>query len=69
MPRADQYRHLNDVEGDGVRIGIEAIARQVDALNYGTHRLLSAIVRVRRETRANDELANGIEALLNRGLF
>jgi len=67
-PRIDTYRHLN--ENDGVLIGIEDIARQIVKMNYGTHRMLSAIVRARRESaRGHDELADRIEALLNEGLF
>lgn len=73
MPRIDQYRHLNDDKDEGAIIGIEEIAQQVERLNYGTHRLLSAIVRARRARRpahhGPDELADAIEAALNRGLF
>lgn len=71
-PTADTYKHLN--ESDGVLIGIEEIAKQVVKLNYGTHRMLSAIIRARRENpssvyAAPDELADELEALLKRGLF
>lgn len=61
--------------GDGATIGIEDIARQVVRLNFGTHRLLSAIVRERRKMAIErnrlrpDELADRIEAMLNEDLF
>lgn len=69
MTRPDQYRHLNEVSVDGVIIGVEDTARQIDALNYGTHRFLSAIIRIRRKKYETDDLADGLEALLNRGCF
>ena len=70
MPTIDTYKHLN--ESDGVLTGIEEIANQVVKLNYGTHRMLSALVRARRKvgkSHERDELADEIEALLKRGLF
>ncbi len=67
----DAYKHLN--EGDGVVIDIETIAKQIVKLNYGTHRMLSAIIRARREKpmtyTERDELADELEVLLKRGLF
>jgi hypothetical protein len=76
MPTIDTYKHLND--RDGVVIDIEDIAKQVVKMNYGVHRLLSALVRARRERAKatgelrdgeRDELTEGIAALLERGLF
>jgi hypothetical protein len=66
---------------------MEQIARDCVALNYGAHRLLSAMVHALRDRNAKQvakwnevflypsesygpsELADGIEALLNKGLF
>ena len=64
----DSCRHLND-DNDGATIGIESIAVQVERLNYGMHRLLSALVRARLARKPGDVLALGIKALLDRGLF
>jgi hypothetical protein len=66
----DQYRHLNDdaASGKGVVIGIEEIATQVVRMNYGTHRLLSALARARLAVNPDDKLGRGIRELLNRGL-
>lgn len=64
----DMYRHLN-ADGDGAVVPLEVAARQIDDLNYGTHRFLSAIIRIRRDKFRTDDLADGLEALLNRGLY
>lgn len=69
MPSPDLYKHLNEAPRDGVVVGVEEVARQVDGLNYGTHRFLSAIIRIRREKHRTDDLADGLEALLLRGCF
>ena len=75
------YDHMNKHDGVTVSSSIEDIARQIEHMNYGTHRLLSALVRARRESAAkafpNDPelqqkraaLADEIEKLLNKGLF
>ena len=68
MSVQDSYKHLND-DGDGVVVGIEAIAEQIVKLNYGTHRLLSAIARLRLARRHDDPLALRIKALLDAGAF
>lgn len=68
MPKTDTYKHMNE-SGDGATIGIESIARQIDALNYGSHRMLSAIARVRLARRQDDELGLGIKKLLDDGAF
>ena len=57
---------------------IAEIVKAVDSANYGTHRFLSELIRVRKE-RLNefrkkypdekDELMEGIEKLLNEGCF
>ena len=68
----DQYRHLNGEDSspaDGVTVGIEAIAAQVVRLNYGMHRMLSALVRFRLAIRPGDALALGLKQLLDKGLF
>lgn len=65
--KMDMYKHLND--RDGVVVGIEEIAVQVEKMNYGTHRMLSALVRARRANHPKDELADALQALLERGFF
>lgn len=66
----DRYKHLN--QDERVEIGIEDVAAQVVAMNYGVHRMLSAIVRRRLEMAGpfgDDELAIALRDLLERGLF
>lgn len=81
MPRIDSYKHLDKDTAMVVTMPMEQIARECVRLNYGAHRLLSALVHALRD--ANSEyaerhpsaepepsgLADGIEALLNKGLF
>lgn len=68
-----EYDHLNGDPGDGVTIQIDDIARQIVRLNHGTHRLLSAIVRERRNyakqrgLQSPDDFADRIEKMLNDG--
>ena len=64
MSRVDQYRHLND-HGDGAVIGIEQMAGCVVALNYGTHRMVSALIRQRRMAYPGDPMADALEKALN----
>jgi hypothetical protein len=73
------YDHLNIDDPLRLTVDMDDLARRVVAMNYGTVRFLAALVRARRESRkfhvictANgevDQLADGIEALLERGLF
>ena len=81
MRTIDTYKHLDNDTAMKVTLPMEQIARECVQLNYGAHRLLSALVHALRE--ANNEyaakhpyghpepshLADGIEALLNKGLF
>lgn len=75
MPRMGQYDHLNDTDPIVLPGTMDQLAEAIDKLNYGTHRFLSALVRVRRaqglwrDQPNEDGLANEIEALLNRGLY
>ena len=64
----DTYKRLN-TPGQGVVIGIEEIAVQVEAMNYGTHRLLSALARNRLAANPHDKLGVAIRSLLNQGLY
>lgn len=87
----DAYKHLDADTAMTLTLSMTQIAESCVALNYGTHRLLSALVHAIRarekaylEQWARDhpgfkgvtpyssessELADGIEALLNKGLF
>lgn len=81
----DTYKHLDKDTQMKVSLSMEEIARECAALNYGAHRLLSALVhelREKRERLAQEQercgmtirgrhspLADGIEELLNNGLF
>lgn len=76
MPRRiGMYDHINKESPLEITVDIEDLAKRIEAMNYGTHRLLSALVRIRRkdtETESFPEcrmLTDGIEELLNRGGF
>jgi hypothetical protein len=82
MPKLGFYDGLN---GDSMwdpkfnRITIDDIVKSVDEANYGTHRFLTALVRLRKEKLAQahaegydwekDKLMEGIEKLLNDGNY
>ena len=71
MRRADDYRHLN--KESKIQVDLEDVAAQVVHMNYGVHRLLSAIIRKRIEEGTfdgrPDELMDGIVTLLDKGLY
>jgi hypothetical protein len=83
--RIDEYKHLDKDTSMTITLPMEQIARECVALNYGSHRLLSALVHALRDANAvraakwekdypdevygPSELADGIEALLNKGLY
>ena len=69
MRYLDQYRHLNKASLFTVKLSLDEVAEKILAMNYGVHRLLSAIIRLRLEYDSNDELALGILALLEQGLY
>ena len=84
MTGIDTYKGLDETTPMVVTLPMEMIARECVSLNYGAHRLLSAMVHALRERNAREaaryeknypgctyggsELADGIEALLNSGL-
>ncbi len=70
----DQYKHLNkqSVYNVQVELGMEQLAHMVVAKNYGAVRLLSAMIDELRTTKKygrTSPLADGIEKLLNDGLY
>jgi hypothetical protein len=73
MSEIDSYRHLNygnyPQSKLEISIDIEELAKKIIEMNYGVHRLLSAIVRQRLEKKTDDKLATGIFNLLNKGLY
>jgi len=54
---------------------MEELAKKLESTDHGTHRLLSALVRMRRKNHASENnpnrkmLTDGIEKLLNHGLY
>ena len=53
-----------------IRVPMGELAETIVGLNYGTHRLLSSLVRARRKlVHPEDELAQHIEDLLNEGYW
>jgi hypothetical protein len=81
MRKIDSYKHLDKDTAMTLTLPMEQIASECVRLNYGAHRLLSAMVHALREANNEyaaehpnvppepSELADGIEALLNKGLF
>ena len=65
----DQYQSLNETSKFRAEVDIEEVATKVINMNYGVHRLLSAIVRQRLAERSDDRLAIGILALLEDDLY
>lgn len=65
----DRYKHLNDGPLEIPGLGIEEIAVAVEKANYGTHRMLSAIVRLRLARFPNDRLGLLLRDALDQGLF
>lgn len=65
----DSYKHLNETDKFIVSLDVEAVAVKLIDMNYGVHRLLSAIVYHRLARSPDDELALGIKVLLDAGLF
>lgn len=67
------YDDLNKNNEFEVELDIDEVASQICSGNYGTHRLLSAIVRYRDNRDAAwtrpDELADAIRSLLDADLF
>jgi len=77
----DSYKHLNKnskvtIQRDKiiVKIDIEDIAGELLDMNYGVHRLLSALVRQRKEKKDREfnfynSILPEIENLLNKGYY
>lgn len=78
----DTYKHLDKDSQLELALSIPEVAKRICALNYGTHRLLSALVHELRGLQDDynkrmrlahgwepevSPLAEGIEALLNQG--
>jgi hypothetical protein len=52
---------------DAFRINLDDIARQIISMNYGTTRILAAIVRARESSfKSPDKLSEEIRALVER---
>jgi hypothetical protein len=76
MPsKLGSYDHMNPDSALTIKIPMEQLVKDVVELNYGAHRLLSALVRELREHQKDrlyqdgSPLADGIEELLNQGLY
>ncbi len=70
MNTVDSYRHLNESSKFRIELDVEMVAAKIIGMNYGVHRLLSAIVRQLRVIHGpSDELATEILELLEKGLF
>ena len=70
MHRAiDDYKHLDETDPLSINLTMEEVAELVIMKNYGVHRLLSSIVRIRLANDPDNELALELKKLLNKGLF
>lgn len=67
--RFDEYKHLNGTDKFAVELDIEEIAARIVAMNYGTHRLLCALVRKLEIVDAEDEIAKRLRQIIDDGLF
>jgi hypothetical protein len=67
----DCYKHLDDTDPFRITLNSEELAQLACGRNYGAHRLLSAMVHElrRKSVDGKSELADGIEELLNKGLY
>jgi hypothetical protein len=67
--RAGSYEHLDESSPIQIRLPMPDLVRMVTSSNYGAHRFLSEFVKQRLAERPGDELAMGIESLLNQGHY
>lgn len=66
---AGSYDHIDKQFPFSIEIPMDDLVRKIEKMNHGVHRLLTSIVKVRREQHGTiDELATEIEKLLNKGL-
>lgn len=65
----DFYKHLNETSKFQIDVDIEEVATIILSMNYGMHRLLSALARQRLLQYPRDVLAINILALLEDGLY
>jgi hypothetical protein len=69
------YDHMNAEDPVVSELTIDELARKLEKMNYGTHRLLSALVRLRRASPETERhpycrmLTDAIENALNKGGF
>lgn len=69
MSKIDTYKHLNKDSKFCIELDIEDVATKIVSMNYGVHRLLSAIAQQRSAKYPNNELASEILILLGKGLY
>lgn len=84
MSKLDSYKDLNKNGELIIKIDIEDLVKKLTTMNYGVHRVLSALVhelRARQDVLneyfreqydsppERSELADGIEELLNKGYY
>lgn len=70
--KIDEYKHLDASYPVQLTTTMPEIVKTIVAQNYGTHRLLSALVhelRAKETSKTPSQLAPAIEELLNKGMF
>jgi hypothetical protein len=63
------YNHLNEDDILSISLSIDKLAQQVIGMNYGVHRLLSAIAKRRLDNDPQDGLGQGVKQLLDEGWY
>jgi len=78
MPKSNiergTYDHLNKEDPLKIGIDMDKLAKDIEAMNYGSVRFLAALIRARSSskkthTRQPDQLSIGIKNLLDQGFF
>lgn len=65
MKYFDNYKHLNK-DSVSSPFNIEQIAEWVVKQNYGTHRMVCALVRKQEERFLNSELSSALKDVVNK---
>ena len=64
-----EYDHLNTTDAISYNVDIDRLANAVVTSNYGTHRMLSAMVREANRINKKGPMMEAIEKMLEEGMF
>lgn len=67
----DMYKHLNKDKDFKIELDMEEVANMVCDCNYGLNRFISAVINryKKSDSKHYQDLAKGLEELLDKGLF